>query len=148
MRLGVCAMAIICVWASAPGRAATTDWSDLTRDQAETAQCMLSVVKAEPRVKDASIRVSTTANQAGPTATPPTVYLDYTYNHASRGIYPKISPREIDITQVIESKHGGFSLGGLLSSDAPDLNDNDAGLISITKGWIKKCGLALFVTTE
>ena len=40
------------------------------------------------------------------------------------------------------------NLGGLFSPEAPDLEDNDSGLPSMTDGWQKKCGLDLVVTVN
>jgi hypothetical protein len=41
-----------------------------------------------------------------------------------------------------------LALGGITSDAAPDLDDNDFGMLRITEGWNKKCNLELVVMTD
>jgi hypothetical protein len=142
------AAAVVSVLATiplAPARSAVL--TDLPADQQRVASCMLSVVRSVRGVTDAELRFADHAIGATSRRSVQT-YLDYTYHHRSRIVSPRASPQEIDITQIISTKKGGFSLGGLTSTSAPDLDDNDSGMLRITDAWRKQCGLNLFVITD
>ena len=128
---------------SAPARSAVL--TDLPVDQQRVATCMLRVVRSTRGVTDAKLRV--VDNAVGATSSLQT-YLDYTYHHRSRAVSPTASPQAIDITQILATRKGGFGLGGLTSPSAPDLDDNDSGMLRITDAWRKQCGLNVFAITD
>src|SRR5215472_2823155 len=138
-------VAVLEVALSAPAWSAVL--TDLPADQQRVATCMLNVVRSVSGVTDAELRFVETAGGASSGGSIRT-YLAYTYHHRSRAVSPQASPQNIDITQIIATKKGGFSLGGLTSASAPDLDDNDSGMLRITDAWRKQCGLNLFVITD
>jgi hypothetical protein len=108
---------------------------------------MLSVVRAERGVTDPKLRLSTVPRPTDSSGVQIHTFLDYTYHHRSQGVSPRVSPQEIEITELVATKKGSLVLGGLMSALAPDLNDNDSGLLNIADGWQRKCGLTLSVLT-
>ena len=130
---------------SAPAGSAVL--TDLPADQQRVATCMLRVVRSTRGVTDAKLRFVDDAVGARSGRSLQT-YLDYTYHHRSRAVSPPASPQVIDITQIIATRKGGFDLGGLTSPSAPDLDDNDSGMLRITDAWRKQCGLNVFAITD
>ena len=121
--------------------------TDLPVDQQRVATCMLRVVRSTRGVTDAKLRFVDNAVSAASGRSLQT-YLDYTYHHRSRAVSPTASPQAIDITQILATRKGGFGLGGLTSPSAPDLDDNDSGMLRITDAWRKQCGLNVFAITD
>lgn len=142
------AVSIVAVWGtSLSTQAVCAELTDLPPDQHQTASCMLSVVSGLRGVTDPKLRLSAVP---GPTVSAEAsihTFLDYTYHHRSDGVSPRVSPEEIEITEIIASKKGSLLLGGMTSEAAPDLDDNDLGMIRITDGWQRMCGLTLIVFT-
>ena len=139
------AVAVLEIILSAPARSAVL--TDLPADQQRVASCMLNVVRSTRGVTDAKLRFVDNAVGATSGRSLQT-YLDYTYHHRSRAVSPPASPQVIDITQIIATRKGGFDLGGLTSPSAPDLDDNDSGMLRITDAWRKQCGLNVFAITD
>jgi len=130
---------------SAPAGSAVL--TDLPADQQRVATCMLRVVRSTRGVTDAKLRFVDNAVGATSGRSLQT-YLDYTYHHQSRAVSPPASRQAIDITQIVATRKGGFNLGGLTSPSAPDLDDNDSGMLRITDAWRKQCGLNVFAITD
>jgi hypothetical protein len=140
------------VWGEACGigpatQPACADLADLTPDQRRTARCMLTVLSKVRGVTEPILRIATIPDLVVPHTMSTYLFLDYTYHHLY-GANPNPSISEIEITRLVATKKGGFVLGGLASyRDGRDLNDNDDGMLRVTEGWEKGCGLDLFVMT-
>lgn len=135
----------IAFWGVLSAQAA--DLSELPPDQQQTAKCMLSVVSGAQGVTDSKLRLSAVPNTIPSSKGPFRTFVDYTYRHRSHGVSPRVSHQQIEITEIIATRKGSFALGGITSESAPDLNDNDSGMLQITHEWTTKCGLALSVVT-
>jgi len=104
---------------------------------------MLAVASTVAGVTDPKLRVSRVAGEDGSMKT----FLDYTYHHRTRAHAQQTETNEIEITDIIATKRGSFYLTGHIWPGARDLDDNDLGMLSITRGWEDKCGLDLLVIT-
>ena len=126
------------------GRSACADLMDVPPAERQMAACMLSVAKTVPKVKEPNLVVTANAKGRNPNGPAISVFIDYDYVFQSKYVFGPSKTRQ-DITQLIAPPGAKFLMLGLRGmtahGTADELDDVNAGMMTLMNLWQEQCGL-------
>lgn len=72
------------------------------------------------------------------------MFLGYDYRYRTPAALYPIGHEQIQITDFLFDRQSSVYISGLHSALAPDIDDNNAGIIRIVDGWDRECGLNIY----